>query len=610
MERTAWVDGIADTVAPESGPPGWLGLLAGLSFPGIGHLENWVYPAVVDALDEGVVVQGADGVVVLANPAAGRILGLPVDRLVGRVGGLGGLGGVGWTDGRWDAISEDGLAVAPARRCLVSGRPQIGELVRLEPSDGSVRWITVNSTPISDPGSGELVGVVSSFSDVTARRLGEAELERQALSDPLTGLANRALLADRIQQALHRSVRTGARVAVLLLDLDRFKVINDSLGHQVGDEVLMATARRLSSAARPVDTVARLGGDEFAIVAEGLDDDEELDAFACRIVAALRPPVQTGSEEVVTSASMGVAVSGVLDEGPTELMRQADVALYQAKELGRDRHARYDAELQAKMVERRAMERVVRRALTDDGLRIEYQPIVDLRTDRIVGAEALVRIEDVDLGSLLPERFIDVAEDSGLMAAIDAWVLDTAVAQVARWHRVAAGQIGLPAAVNVTARDLADPRFADRVMATLEANGLAGAAIHVEVTEQALLATSDSGRFNLQELRRLGVKVGLDDFGTGFSALSYLQNVPLDFVKIDRSFIPGITVSHRSHAIVAAVIELAHALGLEVIAEGVETADQLSALRRLRCDRAQGYLFSPSQTPDRFALMAQGLLHR
>jgi diguanylate cyclase (GGDEF)-like protein len=610
MDRTAWDDGIADAAPRVADPPGWLGLLAGLTFPGIKHPEDWVYPAVVDALDEGVVVQGADGVVVLANPAAGRILGLPVDRLVGRVGGLGGLGGAGWVDGDWDAVSEDGLAVAPARRCLLTGRPQIGELVRLESSDGSVLWITVNSTPISDPGSGELVGVVSSFTDVTVRRLIEAELERQALSDPLTGLANRALLADRIQQALHRSVRTGARVTVLLLDLDRFKVINDSLGHQVGDEVLMATAQRLCNAARPADTVARLGGDEFAIVAEGLDDDEELEAFARRIVASLRPPVQTGTEEVVTSASMGVAVSGMRHEGPTELMRQADMALYRAKELGRDRHARYDAELQAKMFDRLAMERVVRRALTDEGLRIEYQPIVDLRTDRIVGAEALVRIEDVDLGSLLPERFLDVAEDSGLLADIDAWVMHTAVAQVASWHQVAAGRIGLPAALNVTARDLADPRFADRVVATLEAHGLAGAALHVEVTEQALLATSDSGRSNLQHLRCLGVKVGLDDFGTGFSALSYLQNVPLDFVKIDRSFISGITASHRSHAIVAAVIELAHALGLDVIAEGVETADQLSALRRLRCDRAQGYLFSASQTPARFALMAEGLLHR
>jgi diguanylate cyclase (GGDEF)-like protein/PAS domain S-box-containing protein len=558
------------------------------------------FQTILSALEEGVLVQDASGGVRSANPAAERMLGLTAEELAG---------------GRrpdWELIHEDGTPFPPeeqpARLCLTTGRAQPGVIIGLSSPDGSTRWIRISTVPLFDPATGRASAVVSSFADVSAQLLAERELERRALSDPLTGVANRTLLAERIEQALHRQARTGSSVVVLLIDLDRFKLTNDSLGHLIGDEVLMAAARRLTAVARPADTVARLGGDEFAVVAEGVGTDRDVNAFAARVLESLRAPIVVGSEQIFTTASVGVTVSSDPLALPSELLRQADLALYQAKECGRDGFARYDLELEARAADRLAMERVVRRALAEDGLRLEYQPIVDLRSERVVMAEALLRIEDPEVGYLVPAQFLEVAEDAGLAAAMDAWVLSTAIAQMAHWHRSAGRSASLPVAVNVTAAQLADPGFAAQVAAVLDHNGVTGRFLQVEVTERALLEAPAIAGPALEQLRAMGVSVGLDDFGTGFSALSCLQQVPLDFVKIDRSFVAGVAVSHRSEAIVTAVIDLAHALGLSVIAEGVETVEQMHALQRLHCDRAQGFLFSPAQPPTQFATIVSAAL--
>ena len=546
------------------------------------------FRAVIAALEEGVLVFDEHGGVLLTNPSAERILGAP-DAVL-RSGA------------RIETFSEDGVLLdaerQPARRCLATGQPQLGSVLGIRRSDGKLRWLSVNSVPVSDPITGAR-RAVTSFTDVTERRLAEEQLRRQAVSDPLTGIPNRLLFTDRLQQALHRLERRGSGVAVLLLDLDRFKVINDSLGHQVGDDVLVATARRLMAVARPSDTVARLGGDEFAVVAEGMTSPVELAAFAGRILDSLRRPVRAGTEEVVATASIGVTSTASPDMHPAELLRQADLALYRAKELGRDCYAAFDERLQDRAVQRLAVEQLVRRAVGEDRLVIEFQPVVDLRTEGIVAAEALVRIDDPDEGLLHPERFLRAAEESGLITDIDQWMLAAATMHVARWRHPST-LCPVPVALNVTANDLADPTYVKRVASSLRRFGLDGSSLQVEITERVLLETS-SALTVLEDLRALGVRVGLDDFGTGFSALSYLQTVPLDFVKIDRTFIDAMATSERSTAIVAAVIDLAHALGLAVTAEGVETADQLQALRRLGCDRAQGNLFAPSQPASVFA---------
>jgi len=522
-----------------------------------------LFQEVFAALDVGVLVHDDDGVLLATNPAAERIL--------------------------QGTSAELASLLRPGD-------------VKVEAADGTTRWLTVDSVPIRHA-RGARAGRVTSFVDITDRTLAEAELQRRALTDPLTGIANRLLVSDRIQQALRRLERRPRAVVVVGLDLDRFKLINDTLGHHAGDQVLIAVANRLVETARPADTVARLGGDEFIIVAEGMHTDAEASAFAERILFALRKPIHLGGEELRTSASVGYTLTRDPDSYPSDLLRQADLALYRAKQLGRDRYAVFDEELRANAAIRQATERVVRRALASDGLRVEFQPVVDLPTGETVAAEALVRIDDPDEGLLPAARFLGAAEEGGLISAIDEWVLEAVVDQLATWREAG---VEFPVSVNVTGRALTDAGFVARIAKALAAHNLAGSALQIEVNEAALLETTATARITLRELRRMGVKVGLDDFGSGFSALSHLQNVPLDFVKIDSSFTAGVSVSVRSRAIVTAMVELAHALGLGVIAEGIENEAQREALIAAGCEQAQGYLFSPSQPAAWFGAGAKG----
>ena len=450
------------------------------------------------------------------------------------------------------------------------------------------------SRAIHDSLSGVVAETQALMREIGQLKDAQATIERLALTDSLTGLANRTLLTDRMNQALRGLRRSHGFIGVLMLDLDHFKVINDTLGHQVGDAVLIEAARRLQHLARPDDTVARFGGDEFVLLVQGLANPGDLTAFADRIVAGLRIPYRVGTEEVVATVSVGVALTSESDSIPTDLLREADMAMYRAKDRGRNRHEVYGATLQVRAIERLGTERVLRRALADDRLVVEYQPIVELATGLTVQAEALVRIDDAEHGQLRPEHFLAVAAETGLLPVMDDWVRASAMRDLLCWRAVA-GSAGVQRmCVNLTARELASPDFTARLIGSLQAAGLEGQDLSIEVTEHVLMQTSHSAVASLAELRAAGVHVGLDDFGTGFSALSYLQDFPLDFLKIDRSFVQRITVDERSSSIVAAIIGLAHALGLSVVAEGVETAMQLAQLRRFDCDRAQGYYFAPA----------------
>jgi diguanylate cyclase (GGDEF)-like protein/PAS domain S-box-containing protein len=458
---------------------------------------------------------------------------------------------------------------------------------RFRCADGSYRWAEATSRRIERGGS---AFVLSTVRDISERQRSDAVLQLRATTDPLTGVANRTVLMDRLHQALLRQARGKGVLAVLFLDLDRFKVINDSLGHRMGDGILQKMAERLLRFIRASDTLARMGGDEFVVIAEDLPDERAATELGNRIIEAGREPYRVGEEEFVCTVSVGIATTADAQHGSERLLQEADLALYRAKDRGRDRAEVFDEDLRTTAVGRLGTERMVRRAIAEQRLRVQYQPIFDLRSGHAVSAEALVRIFDPPDGLLEPPSFLEVAEETGLLTTIDEWVLGEAVRQAAEWHARYAANGFSGVGVNVTARHLADAGLATDVIEALDAQGLPRDHLRVEVTERVLMEASNSAMTGLRALRTAGVLVGLDDFGTGYSSLAYLRQFPLDFVKIDRSFVHALTIDPGEDAIIAAIIGLSHALGLTVVAEGVETPEQLESLRSLRCDLAQGFL--------------------
>jgi diguanylate cyclase (GGDEF)-like protein len=427
----------------------------------------------------------------------------------------------------------------------------------------------------------------------------EDRLAHQSLHDPLTGLPNRALFLDRLAQAIARCRRTHSTVAVLFFDLDRFKVVNDSLGHDAGDELLDAVARRLESVVRPGDTVARFGGDEFTVLCEDLPvDDGRTRAveIAARLSGAINAPFTSLSNETFLSASIGIAFAGNGDERPEELLRDADAAMNHAKELGRGRIEVFDDALRARALARHATETALHQALQRGEFRLFFQPIVDLVEGRCVGAEALVRWQHPERGLVPPTEFIGLAEENGLIVELGAWVLEEAARQSAQWQLDCEDPFVV--SVNLSALQLAQPDLVDRVAAALEHTGATSANICLEITESVLMDDADATIAAIERVRELGVRLSIDDFGTGYSSLGYLKRFPVDVVKIDRSFVDGLGTDSGDTAIVTAVIGLAHALGMRAVAEGVETPEQLGELVRLDCDEAQGYFFAPPQPAD------------
>ena len=464
-------------------------------------------------------------------------------------------------------------------------------------ADGHTVWV-MRSAAVVRGQDGQPQYAITQVQDVTERRQAREELAHQALHDPLTDLPNRALFLDRLRVALARAGRRPSSVGVLFLDLDRFKVINDSLGHDAGDQLLIAMAERLQATLRPMDTAARFGGDEFVILCEDLVAEAEAIGIADRVCAAVAEPVLVGDAEVHVTTSIGIALTDDADMPPEDLVRDADAAMYRAKERGKNRYEVFDSDMRARAVARLSVETALRRAIERDELVVHYQPTVSLDTGRIVGAEALVRWRHPDRGVVGPAEFIGLAEETGLIVPIGEWVLRRACLDAADWptRRVW---------VNLSGRQLSQSNFVDMVTDVLADTGTPSAALRLEISERVLMDDADETVKVLERLRATGIGIGVDDFGTGYSSLARLKQFPVDSVKIDRSFVDGLGRDPEDSAIVTAVVSMAHALGLTAMAEGVETPDQLAELRALGCELGQGYLFGrPLPADEAVAAMA------
>ena len=436
----------------------------------------------------------------------------------------------------------------------------------------------------ADPDVG---GIVLNLHDITERKAVEEALEHRALHDALTGLPNRILLRDRIEQALRRSERSGRPIAVVYLDLDGFKRINDSLGHDAGDELLLHVADRLTAAVRPADTVARLGGDEFAILLEESEEDDVVAHVTERVMEALDAPIPIGDRQVVASASLGLAISDP-DATAMSILRDADVAMYHAKALGGNQWVRHEPEMRALIDEQLRLELDLVAALDDDQFELLYQPVMRLDTDTLVGFEALLRWHHPALGLIGPDRFIPIAERTGLIVPIGQWVLEKACATLASWD----GRPWLTMAVNVSGRQLASDQLVHHVALAIERSGIEPDRLVLEITETTLIENVAQAGRTLQQLRDLGVRLAIDDFGTGYSSLAYLRQFPVDILKIDKSLINTIVERGQIPPIVRGLLDLASTLHLQTVAEGIELEVQHEQLRDGECEMGQGYLFA------------------
>ena len=448
-----------------------------------------------------------------------------------------------------------------------------------------------------------LAAVANVVSGAVERHRVEEDIRHRALHDPLTGLPNRMLALDRLAGALARRRRDEGAVAVVLLDLDHFKLVNDSLGHDAGDALLTALAPRLQDAVRPSDTVARLGGDEFVVVCEDLDGPRAAVHVAERLVSAVRQPLVLGDTEHFASASIGIALAESADADPQTLIRDADAAMYRAKERGRGRYELFDESLRQRVLVRLRTESELRRALERDELLVHYQPVVDVQEQSIAAVEAVVRWLHPERGLLEPIDFIQVAEETGLITPVGDVVLSTACRDVADWQRRFDGEPPVMLCVNASATQIADTAFPARVAEYARRSGLAAGSLAIEITESVLIDEAHAPVTVLNRMRDYGLVLMLDDFGTGYSGLSYLRRFPLDALKIDRSFIAGLGADDEDSAIVTAIIGMARTLGLTVVAEGVESREQLAQLMQLDCDRAQGFLFAPPVPAERIEQM-------
>ncbi len=462
---------------------------------------------------------------------------------------------------------------------------------RLQHHDGSYRWILSRGMAARHD-DGTVYRVAGSIIDITDSKGAEQQLLHNAFHDVLTGLPNRALFMDRLKRSLNRAkYRPDYLFAALFLDLDRFKVINDSLGHQVGDELLIGIARRLEKSMRPGDMIARLGGDEFAVIIDNLKSSDDAIQAADRLHQEMSVPYLLSGREVYASASIGVALSQSQHENARDFLRAADTAMYHAKSRGRGCVELFDTEMHARALGQLQIETDLRRALQREEFRVFYQPIVSTDSRQVRGFEALVRWEHPEQGLLAPLRFMPVAEETGLVIAIDQWVLRQACMQLREWQQEFPMNPLLSISVNLSGKQFAHPDLCDKVRAILVETGVIPLSVKLEITESSLVENPDAAAQILRQLKELGVRISLDDFGTGYSSLSYLHRFPIDVLKIDRSFVNRMSVSKNSE-IVRTIITLAINLGMEVIAEGVETEEQVSQLASMRCDYVQGYLFS------------------
>ena len=524
----------------------------------------------IDSLPVGVTITGTDGTILFTNPAEHTLHGYEPNELVGREG-----------RGLVPPEFSRRLTVEQMRSLRSWKRERLN--VR---KDGSVFPAQLISDVVLGA-NGEPLGIVTICEDITERKLVDQQLFRHAFYDDLTGLPNRALFLERLGRNLARSHgRAQARYAVLYLDLDRFKLVNDGLGHHVGNQLLIAIARRLEQCLRPADTVARLGGDEFTILVDDLDGVEVATQLAERIQAALAKPFTFAGQQLYTSASIGIALGTSGYHRQEDVLRDADIAMYRAKALGKARYEVFDSAMHLQALSLLQLETDLRLAVDRAEITAHYQPILSLATGQVMGLEALGRWEHPQRGLLLPDVFIPLAEETGLIVPLGRGLLRHACREIAGLDAP------LTLSVNLSARQLADDDLLPTIDDVLASTGLRASRLKLEVTESEIMGNADETIDVLLELRARGVEIHIDDFGTGYSSLSYLQKLPVDAWKIDRSFVSRIGAAGEKAEIVESIIALARSLDLEVIAEGIENPQQLARLRALRCDLGQGYLLS------------------
>ncbi|MBW4418991.1 MAG: EAL domain-containing protein [Myxacorys californica WJT36-NPBG1] len=471
--------------------------------------------------------------------------------------------------------------------------------------NGSHFWVDVNMVPIRNE-QGQVTHFVSVMREVTERKLAEEQLRRNAFHDPLTGLPNRLLFMERLTQTINRAKQdSNYQFAVLFLDLDRFKVINDSLGHMIGDQLLVAIARRLEACVSAQDTVARLGGDEFTILLENIRNERDAIKVAERVQQALSHPFALSGHEVFTSASIGITLSTTNFERPEDLLRGSDIAMYRAKAQGKACHEVFDTDMHTHVVALMQLENDLRKAIEHQDFELYYQPIVALATGKIMGFEALVRWQHTEQGLISPAKFVPIAEETGLIVPLGQWVLREACRQLKEWQDVFPHD-ALTVSVNLSGRQFSQPNLISQIKQTLLDTGLNAHSLKLEITESAIMENPESAMDMLLQLKAMGIQLSVDDFGTGYSSLGYLYRFPMDLLKIDQSFISRVDADGEKLELVRTIITLAWNLGMDVVAEGVETTKQLAQLKALKCEYAQGFLFSkPLPKTEAAALIAK-----
>ncbi|MGE0877132.1 MAG: EAL domain-containing protein [Acidimicrobiia bacterium] len=582
VKGVRWVSvNLAPIIDEQSHFAGNVGTIDDVTEQMVSQADTARLTAIIEATTDQVMISDAGGRLMYLNEAARRMSGLTPDASIESLDLTAVERYPVWAQAR---IAEEGL---PAVR---QGQVWNAELAILDAED---REVPISQVLLGhEDESGTLQWVASVNRDITERKTFEQRLEHQATHDPLTGLPNRTLLLDRLGIALARSRRNGNRVAVLFCDLDNFKVVNDSLGHDVGDRLLVTMAERLIALMRPSDTVARFGGDEFVVLCDDLGKDDDALAIAERLADAVTQPLDIGAHEVFVSTSIGIAYFRDVHERPEDLIRDADAAMYRAKEKGRDRYEVFDDEMRARAIVRLDTERALRRALERRELRLHYQPKIDLRDGRLTSFEALLRWEHPERGLLSPNEFISLTEETGLIVPIGAWAMGQACRELRRWHATHPELAHLRVSINLSARQVAQPDLVSDVAEVIDETGVDPSKIEFEITESVLMADAAETVALLRKLKALGVNLAVDDFGTGYSSLAYLRRFPVDILKIDRAFVAGLGRDPDDAEIVRLVITLAHGLGLLAVAEGVETRLQLDELAAMGCDRGQGYFIA------------------
>jgi diguanylate cyclase (GGDEF)-like protein/PAS domain S-box-containing protein len=547
---------------------------------------------VFENTSEGIMVTDPSGQILMVNRAFTEITGFQPEEAIGRTPAI---LKSGWHDedyyrAMWSAIQETGRWQGEIRN-----RRKNGELYPA--------WLTLSA--VKDD-QGRIINYVGVQADISLRKDVEDRLAYLAHHDPLTGMPNRSLLLERMKHALHRAHRNGGKVGLMFIDLDRFKNINDTLGHDVGDMLLKAVAGRLTCSVREGDTIARLGGDEFVILQEDCAGEAAVATLAQKIVELLGQPFMVGEQEIYTSTSVGICLYPADGQDIQTLLKNADVAMYQAKEFGRNNYQFYKADINAKALERLNLEYSLRRALERQEFVLHYQPVVNVQSGAIVGMEALIRWVHPELGMVSPAQFIPLAEETGLILPIGDWVLETACRQAKAWQDAGLGTPRL--AVNLSTRQFVQQNLVEKVESALLAAGLAPEFLELEITESVLMQDLENTISVLTRLSDMAVRLSIDDFGTGYSSLSYLKRFPLHTLKIDQSFVRDIPGDPDDAAIASTIIAMSHALRLDAIAEGVETQAQRDFLQGKGCDNFQGYLFSRPVPADAFTGLLQKAL--